>query len=44
MITTVRDTWLCVSVSVMELPRVAVLLSIEDELGLEVDFLGASAP
>jgi hypothetical protein len=28
----------------MELPRVAMLLSIEDELGLEVDFLGTSAP
>jgi polyisoprenoid-binding protein YceI len=28
----------------MELPRVAVLLSIEDELALEVDFLGTSAP
>jgi polyisoprenoid-binding protein YceI len=28
----------------MELPRVAVLLSIEDELGLEVDFLGTTAP
>jgi polyisoprenoid-binding protein YceI len=28
----------------MELPRVAVLLSIEDALGLEVDFLGTSAP
>ena len=28
----------------MDLPRVAVLLSIEDELGLEVDFLGTSAP